>query len=149
MADESGLEHHRAPPGMAPGFGYSHVVAGSGRLVAVAGQVAMDAEGNLVGAGDPSAQAEQVFENLRLALAAAGATFAHVIKFGVFVTDVDFLPAIREVRDRYIDTQRPPASTAVQVSSLFRPGFLVGRGYAGAVPRRSSSAMSFFGATRR
>jgi enamine deaminase RidA (YjgF/YER057c/UK114 family) len=94
-------------------------------LVAIAGQVAMDAYGNLVGEGDPGAQAEQVFRNLGLALAAAGGTFAHVIKFGIFVTDVAFLPAIREVRDRYIDTARPPASTAIQVASLFRPEFLM------------------------
>lgn len=125
MAEESQLEHHQAPPGMAAGSGYSHAVAGTGRLVTVAGQVAIDAEGNLVGPGDPGAQAEQVFENLRLALDAAGATFAHVIKLGFFVTDVGFLPAIREVRDRYIDTSRPPASTAVQVAALVRPEFLV------------------------
>jgi enamine deaminase RidA (YjgF/YER057c/UK114 family) len=122
---EPPLEHHQSPPGMSPGVGYSHAVAGAGRLVAIAGQVAMDAEGNLVGEGDPGAQAEQVFRNLGLALAAAGASFAHVVKFGIFVTDVGFLPAIREVRDRYIDTERPPASTAVQVVSLFRPGYLV------------------------
>jgi enamine deaminase RidA (YjgF/YER057c/UK114 family) len=110
---------------MAPGFGFSHAVEATGRLVAIAGQVAIDPEGHLVGAGNPEAQAEQVFENLRLALAAAGATFADVIKFGFFVTDVAFLPAIREVRDRYIDTARPPASTAVQVSALVRPGVLL------------------------
>lgn len=110
---------------MAPGFGYSHAVAATGRVVAIAGQVAMDAEGNLVGPGDPAAQAEQVFENLQRALAAAGATFADVIKLGYFLTDVAFLPAVREVRDRYLDTERPPASTAVQVAALFRPEFLL------------------------
>jgi enamine deaminase RidA (YjgF/YER057c/UK114 family) len=110
---------------MAPGFGYSHAVEATGRLVATAGQVAIDADGHLVGEGDPRAQAEQVFENLRLALAAAGATFADVVKLGYFVTDVSFLPQIREVRDRFIDTARPPASTAVQVSALVRPGVLL------------------------
>ncbi len=125
MGDESSLRHHVSPPGMAPGFGYSHAVEASGRLVAIAGQVAIDHEGHLVGAGDPRAQAERVFENLRLALSAAGATFAHVIKLGFFVTDVAFLPAIREVRDRYIDPSRPPASTAVEVSALVRPEFLL------------------------
>jgi enamine deaminase RidA (YjgF/YER057c/UK114 family) len=123
--DESPLEHHQSPPGLASGFGYSHAVAGTGRLVAIAGQVALDGYGNLVGEGDPGAQAEQVFGNLGRALGAAGATFAHVIKLGFFVTDVAFLPAIRKVRDRYIDTARPPASTAIQVASLFRPEFLV------------------------
>ena len=119
------MQHHLAPTGMAPGSGYSHAVAATGRLVVVAGQVAMDERGELVGAGDPRAQAERVFENLRLALAAAGATFLDVIKLGVFVTDISILPVVREIRDRHVDTQRPPASTAVQVSASFRPGYLV------------------------
>ncbi len=118
-------DYHRAPDGMAPGNGYSHAVAATGRLVAVAGQVAMDQHGELVGEGDAAAQAERVFENLRLALHAAGATFADVVKLGIFVTDIGVLPAIREVRDRYVDLQRPPASTAVQVAALFRPGYLL------------------------
>jgi enamine deaminase RidA (YjgF/YER057c/UK114 family) len=120
------LEHHRAPEGMAPGTGYSHAVAGRGsRLVAIAGQVAMDAQGELVGRDDPRAQAEQVYRNLATALAAAGVTFAEVIKLTAFVTDISFLPAIREVRDRHVDTERPPASTAVQVTALFQPGYLI------------------------
>ena len=85
----------------------------------------MDENGELVGPDDPRAQAERVFENLRLALAAAGATFKDVIKFGVFVTDIAILPAVREVRDRYLNTANPPASTAVQVSALFRPGCMI------------------------
>jgi enamine deaminase RidA (YjgF/YER057c/UK114 family) len=100
-------------------------VSAAGRFVAVAGQVAMDEHGELVGEGDPRAQAERVFENLRLALAAVGATFSDVVKFGVFTTDISILPVVREVRDRYVDTSNPPASTAVQVGALFRPGYLL------------------------
>jgi enamine deaminase RidA (YjgF/YER057c/UK114 family) len=122
---KQGIDHHRAPAGMAPGRGYSHAVAATGRIVAIAGQVAMDQDGNVVGPGDPRAQAEQAFENLRLALAAAGASFADVVKLMFFVTDVSFLPAVREVRDRYVDTKRPPASTAVQVVALFQPDFVL------------------------
>lgn len=121
----SHIEHHLAPPGMTPGNGYSHAVAASGRLVAIAGQVAMDEHGSLVGPADPVAQVERVFENLQSALAVAGATFADVVKFGIFVTDISILPIIREVRDRHVDTAQPPASTAVQVAALFRPGYLV------------------------
>jgi enamine deaminase RidA (YjgF/YER057c/UK114 family) len=119
------IEHHRAPSGLAAGSGYSHAVAATGRLVAVSGQVALDADGAMVGVGDPRAQAVQVFENLGRALAAAGASFADVIKFGFYCTDVAILPAVREVRDKYIDTARPPASTAVQVAALIRPEFLL------------------------
>jgi enamine deaminase RidA (YjgF/YER057c/UK114 family) len=120
------FEHHRAPEGMAPGNGYSHAVAGRGsRVVAIAGQVAMDEHGELVGRDDPRAQADQVYRNLGLALGAAGVTFADVIKFTAFVTDISILPVVREVRDRHVDTQRPPASTAVQVTALFQPGYLL------------------------
>jgi enamine deaminase RidA (YjgF/YER057c/UK114 family) len=119
------IEHHTSPDGMAPGRGYSHAVGATGRVVAIAGQVAMDENGELVGRDNPQAQAERVFENLRLALAAAGATFADVIKFTVFTTDMSVMPVVREVRDRFIDTERPPASTAVQVSGLFQPGFIL------------------------
>ena len=110
---------------MSPGNGYSHAVITRGRLVAIAGQVAMDEHGELVDPGDPVAQTERVFENPRLALAAAGATFADIVKFGVFVTHMSILPAVREIRDRHIDRTRPPASTAIQVAALFRPGYLV------------------------
>jgi enamine deaminase RidA (YjgF/YER057c/UK114 family) len=120
------IEHHQHPDGMTPGNGYSHAVTARGaRVVAVAGQVAMDEHGELVGRDDPRVQAERVFENLRRALAAADATFAEVIKFGIFVTDIALLPMIRETRDRYIDIERPPASTAVQVGALFQPGYMI------------------------
>ena len=121
----SHIEHHLAPAGMAPGNGYSHAVSATGRFVAISGQVAMDEHGQLVGEDDPAAQAEQVFRNLRSALAAAGATFADVIKLGIFVTDISAMPAIREARDRYVDRANPPASTAIQVVALFRPGYVV------------------------
>jgi enamine deaminase RidA (YjgF/YER057c/UK114 family) len=119
------IEHHRSPPGLVAGPGYSHVVAATGRTVAVSGQVAVDAHGAVVGVGDARAQAVQVFENLSHALAAVGASFADVIKFGFYCTDVAILPVVREIRDRYIDTAHPPASTAVQVTALVRPEFLL------------------------
>lgn len=121
----SQLSHVVAPDGVAPGNGYSHVVWGTGRFVAVSGQVALDETGALVGEGDPAAQARQVFENLRRCLAEAGATFADVVKLTYFVTDVAQLPAIRLARDEVIDTARPPASSAVQVAALFRPDLLL------------------------
>jgi enamine deaminase RidA (YjgF/YER057c/UK114 family) len=119
------MQHFNAIAGMRPGTGYSHGVTAGGRLLAIAGQVAMDENGELVGAGDPAAQAERVFQNLGRVLGAAGASFGDVIRFGVFVTDIGILPAVREARDRYVDTARPPASTAVQVVALFQPGYLV------------------------
>jgi enamine deaminase RidA (YjgF/YER057c/UK114 family) len=91
----------------------------------VAGQVALDAAGEAVGAGDPEAQVRQAFANLGRALAAAGASFADVVKLTYYLTDITVLPAVRAVRDEHVDTARPPTSTAVQVSALFRPEFVI------------------------
>src|SRR4051794_40351823 len=97
---------HISPDGVAPANGYSHVVLGEGRMVAVSGQIALDEHGNLVGAGAPAPQARQVFETLARCLAAAGATFADVVKLPFFVPDVAIPPAVREARDAHIDTAR-------------------------------------------
>jgi enamine deaminase RidA (YjgF/YER057c/UK114 family) len=103
-------------------FGYSHVVdAEPGRIVHLAGQVPLDADGALVGEGDFAAQARQVFANLDAALEAAGAGWADVVKLSFFVTDIGEIAALREIRDEYVDTEQPPTSTLVEVSGLFRP----------------------------
>ncbi|MET9465249.1 RidA family protein [Streptomyces sp. NPDC006544] len=125
MTANSHLTRIPAPEGVAAGTGYSHVVWGTGRFVAVSGQCAFDEKGEVVGAGDAAAQARQVFENLRRCLAAAGATFDDVVKLTYFVTDVADLPAVREARDAVIAPDRLPASSAVQVAALFRPELLV------------------------
>ncbi|AXK31375.1 RidA family protein [Streptomyces armeniacus] len=121
----SDLIHVAAPDGVAPGNGYSHVVWGEGRFIAVSGQIAVDEHGAVVGENDPAAQARQVFENLRRCLAEAGATFDDVVKLTFFVTDFGFMQAVRDARDAVIDTSRPPASSAVQVAGLVRPELLL------------------------
>ncbi|MCX4528902.1 MULTISPECIES: RidA family protein [unclassified Streptomyces] len=114
-----------APEGVAPSPQYSHVVWGTGTFVAVSGQCSLDERGEVVGAGDAAAQARQVFENLRRCLAAAGAGFDDVVKLTYFVTDMAYLPAVRDARDAALPAGRLPASSAVQVSALFRPELLV------------------------
>ncbi|MEU6348367.1 RidA family protein [Streptomyces sp. NPDC047072] len=114
-----------APDGVAPAAQYSHVVLGSGRFVAISGQVALDGDGKLVGEGDPAAQARQVFENLRRCLAAAGADFDDVVKLTYFVTDMTHMPALREARAAHIPDDRLPAASAVRVAGLVRPEFLM------------------------
>ncbi len=79
----------------------------------------------LVGLGNFTAQATQVFRNLIAALDAAGASPRHLIKLTTFVTDLSHLPAFRQVRDQFLDVEHQPASTLVQVSRLFRPEFLI------------------------
>ncbi|MEU4485050.1 MULTISPECIES: RidA family protein [Streptomyces] len=114
-----------APDGVAAAAQYSHVVMGTGRFVAVAGQLALDERGGLVGEGDPAAQARQVFENLGRCLAAAGATFDDVVKLTYFVTDMAHMPAIRAARAEHIPDDRLPAASAVRVAGLVRPEFLM------------------------
>jgi enamine deaminase RidA (YjgF/YER057c/UK114 family) len=111
-----------SPSTMPKPFGYSQVVeVRGGRTVYVAGQVPLDTEGQLVGEGDFPAQVRQAFENVRLALEAVDMTFANVVKLQFFLTDVANLPQVRAIRDEYINTEQPPASTSVEVSALFRP----------------------------
>lgn len=121
----SELTRITAPDGVFPAAQYSHVVMGTGRFVAIAGQLALDEDGRLVGEGDPGVQARQVFENLRRCLAAAGATFDDVVKLTYFVTDTAHLPAIRAARAAHIPDDRLPAASAVQVAALVRPEFLM------------------------
>ena len=126
------------PPTLPPSHGYTQVVdvpAGS-RLLYISGQVPLDSAGNLVAPGDFRGQAEQVFANLGHALAAAGATFADVVKLTYFVRDVSHLPDLRAVRDRHINGAAPPASTLVEVSHLFRDDVLLEVEAVAAVPRR-------------
>jgi enamine deaminase RidA (YjgF/YER057c/UK114 family) len=106
--------------------GYTHVVeVTAGRPVYIAGQVALDAAGALVGPGDIRAQARQVFDNLRAALQAVGAGFDQVVKLNYYLVDATQLPVVREVRDEYLNAQRLPASTAVEISRLFRDDLLL------------------------
>jgi reactive intermediate/imine deaminase len=114
---------HLNPPGLHRSPAYSHVVK-AGTTVYVAGQVARDANGNLVGPGDITAQATQVFNNLGIALEAAGATFANVVKITVFLTDPRFREAVGKVRAQYLKDP-VPASTLVVVAGLAEPEFLV------------------------
>jgi len=114
------------PPTLTTPTGYTHVVEVTGpvKTIYVAGQVPLDKDGKVVGAGDMKAQAEQVFKNLEAALAAAGATFSDVVKMNTYVTDVSQAPAIREVRARYFGTTTP-ASTFVQVAALVRAELMI------------------------
>jgi len=114
------------PNTMPKSVGYSQVATVTGgTIVFVAGQVALDKSGNVVGKDDFRAQVQQVFENLKAAMEAAGGTFDDVIKLNSYVLDLSHLPEFREVRDKYVNVKNPPASTAVQVPRLFRPEFLV------------------------
>jgi enamine deaminase RidA (YjgF/YER057c/UK114 family) len=109
--------------------GYSHIAkASGGTTIYLAGQLATDASGKLIGEGNFEAQAEQVFKNLKSAIEAAGGAMADIVKMNVYlVAEVDpgEVPKFRAIRDRYVNAAHPPASTLIVVSRLARPGWLI------------------------
>jgi enamine deaminase RidA (YjgF/YER057c/UK114 family) len=109
-----------------PGYSYVVETTGPGRTVYFAGQLGLDLNNKLVGApGDFRAQCMQAFENLRLALAGAGATFKDLVKINSYVVDIGSnIAHFRDVRDRFLNMAAPPASTTVGVPALARPGGL-------------------------
>jgi enamine deaminase RidA (YjgF/YER057c/UK114 family) len=107
--------------------GYTHVVevTGPGRIIYIAGQLGADRNMKIAGEpGDARAQMVQAFENLKAALAEVGATFKDVVKINNYLVDGAHMKDFREVRDTYIDTTAPPASTTVFVSRLAIDGYL-------------------------
>ena len=107
---------------------YTHVVevTAPGRLVYISGQLGTDREGHVVGGdGDFRAQAAQVFDNLKAALAAVGASFKDVVKVNSYLADIDYMPILREVRAPYLNADALPASTTLAVSGFARPSALL------------------------
>ena len=114
-------KHFFNPANMHRPRGYTHAVAvDGGRLIFIAGQVAFDHVGNLVGKGDLRAQTVKALDNLMAALAAAGATPADVVKLNTYVVNyrpADY-PIIREARAHVFGGENPPASTLIGVQAL-------------------------------
>jgi enamine deaminase RidA (YjgF/YER057c/UK114 family) len=112
-----------------PAAGYSQVAeVGEGKIVYIAGQVALDKSGNLVGKDDFRAQVQQVFENLKAAVEASGGDSHSIIKLNYYCAasvDASQLSVVREVRDKYVNTANPPTSTFVFVQRLVRPEWLI------------------------
>lgn len=120
-----------------PGYTYVVEVTGPGRTIYLAGQLGLDLDNNLVGAaGDFRAQCTQAFENLKLALASVGATFDDVVKINNYLTDISHIGLFREVRDSFVNTKAPPASTTVAIPALARPGALFEIEAVAALPAR-------------
>ncbi|MFI0979797.1 RidA family protein [Streptomyces sp. NPDC021093] len=128
------MQHFIRPEGAPPVNGYSHAVSFAGEMVAVSGQVPVDAEGRLVGAENAEAQVRQVYANLTAALEAAGSGLRHVVKLTVYLTDLGDLPTFRRVRDEHQDAAHPPACSLVQVAGLVNPAFRIEIDALAAVP---------------
>jgi enamine deaminase RidA (YjgF/YER057c/UK114 family) len=117
------------PPELGTPPGYSQIVEVTAqRIIFIAGQTALDADGQVVGKSDFAAQAAQVFRNLAIALAASQCTAANLVKLTVFLTDMENLAGYREARNRFFASVAPPAApavTLVQVSKLYGADFMI------------------------
>lgn len=111
------------PEGMTASPRYSHLVRFD-RMLFIAGQVALDAEGNVVGSDDMHSQLRQVMKNLETVLASAGADFSDVVKVNIFTTDIARFREAGDIYSSYV-VGNAPASTLVQIDRLARPVFLV------------------------
>jgi enamine deaminase RidA (YjgF/YER057c/UK114 family) len=117
------------PPELGTPPGYSQIVdVRANRIIFIAGQTALDRDGNVVGKSDFGTQAAQVFDNLATALKASGCTAANLVKLTVFLTDMGNLGRYREARNRFFASVTPsaaPAVTLVEVSKLYGPDFMI------------------------
>ncbi len=132
------------PSTLPPPRGYTMVVeaTGPGRTLYVAGQLGMTPDGKFAGApGDFRAQCTQCFENMKAALESAGARFSDVVKITNYFIDMNHLATFFEVRDKYVNTKAPPASTAVQISKLARDGALFEFEAIAVLPAKSARAV--------
>ncbi|MEO5979801.1 MAG: RidA family protein [Chryseolinea sp.] len=109
-------------------FGYSQFVEvdlGICRMVIISGQVPLDDNGAMVGVGNFGVQADLVYSNLLKYVHKAGGKAEHIVKLNTYLTDVSNLPELRTIRDKYVNKANPPASTSVEVTSLFRKEVLI------------------------
>jgi enamine deaminase RidA (YjgF/YER057c/UK114 family) len=108
---------------------YSHAVVATGKLAFVAGQVALDAEGELVGPGDLAVQTTQALRNLETVLGELGADWSDVARLNWYLVDVTEIQAVRDVIESFLrpvlGERTNPASTLIQAAALFRPDALV------------------------
>ena len=113
------------PSTLAKPTGYSYAIKKSGTPVFISGQVALDAEGKLVGENDAAAQTEQVFRNLQAVVEACGGSLDDIVKITIFVTDPSYRPAVAAARLKYFKEGQWPASTYLVVAALAVPQMLV------------------------
>ena len=106
-----------------PTKGYSHV-AKAGKTLYIAGQVAKDLQGNLVGKGDFEIQVRQVFTNLKNILEETGGRMQNVVKMTTFLTHFDYIETYRKIRDEFIQEPFPP-NTLLIVNSLALPEYMI------------------------
>ena len=115
---------YKNPDTMSRPAGYTHVVKVD-QTVYIAGQVSVDADGTVVGKGDPEAQVRQIWRNLGAAVQSVGGTLQNIVKTTTYITSTDYMGAVRKVRDEVHQGSNPPTSTLLVVSALANPDFMV------------------------
>jgi reactive intermediate/imine deaminase len=106
-----------------PTVGYSHA-AKAGNTLYIAGQVAQDVDGNLVGKGDLESQVRQVFINLKNIVEEAGGSLNNIVKMTTFLTHYNYIETYRSVRNEYFSEPFPP-NTLLIIESLALPDFMI------------------------
>lgn len=119
------MDRIEAAPGAPPPLGSYNLAVVHGGVVYVAGQVAVNESGELVGEHDALAQARQAYANLDAVLRAAGSNLHSLLKVTVFLTDIANLEAAGRARREFVPAEAYPASTLVEVSSLADPRWLI------------------------
>lgn len=115
-------------PSVAPTTGYSQAVEidlGNSKMILLSGQVPLDINRKIVGTGDLGLQSEQIFENIKKIIEAAGGTMNDLVKTVIYTTDISQISKFRVARDKYINLKQPPVSTLVEVNKLFREEVLI------------------------
>jgi enamine deaminase RidA (YjgF/YER057c/UK114 family) len=129
-----------APDGLAANPNYSHVIVAHGELAFISGQVAVDATGAVVGAGDIALQTRQVLANVGACLESIGASWADVVKTSWYLRDMRHVRIVRDERDRVLlpalGGKPMPASTLIEVSRLVRDDLLIEMDAICALPTR-------------
>ena len=107
------------------GFAQAWRVDGAQSIVFAAGQTAVSADGEVLAVGDLEGQTRHAFQNLRTVLHKAGASLDDVVKVTLYLTDISKIRDAARVRDEFIDTARPPVSTAIGVAELALPDLMI------------------------
>lgn len=116
------------PPGVwnEPDKTYSQgVVQHEGRTIHITGQIAWDADNQLVGKGDVAAQARQCLKNIETILAEVGGVMEDIVSMTIFCTDPDQIAEISQVRSEFFKTETAPVSIFIQAAALVHPDWLV------------------------
>lgn len=116
------------PPSLSKPTGYSHAAEidlGKSKMLIISGQVALDAEGKVVGENNFEQQTEQVFKNIKAIIEHSGGTMNDLVKITIYLRNISNIAKFREIRNKYINMENPPASTLVEITNLARDEFLV------------------------